>query len=257
MTAALIEVRGLSVAIGGRTVVSDVDFALGNGERLAVLGRNGAGKTTLLHTLAGLRKPLGGSIRLCGEQMSALAPRRIAQLRGVLLQQQIDAFPASVLETALVGRHPWLERWAWESAADARTARAALAAVGLADLEERDVHTLSGGERQRLALATLLTQEPQLALLDEPLSHLDLNHQIAVLQLLGQRARDAGMGMITVMHDVNLARRHADRALLLFGDGRVEQGPVADVLNATTLTQLYGHPLRRIDAGGSDYFIPE
>jgi iron complex transport system ATP-binding protein len=150
-----------------------------------------------------------------------------------------------------------MERWAWESTADARCARQALADVGLAGLEQRDVHTLSGGERQRLAVATLLTQAPRLALLDEPLSHLDLNHQIAVLDLLTRRARDTGMGIVMVMHDVNLARRYADRALLLFGDGCAQCGPVAEVLDAPTLSCLYGHPLRRIDAGGSDYFIPE
>jgi len=119
------------------------------------------------------------------------------------------------------------------------------------------VHTLSGGERQRLAVATLLTQAPRLALLDEPLSHLDLNHQIAVLDLLTRRARETGMGIVMVMHDVNLARRYADRALLLFGDGSAQCGPVTEVLDAPTLSRLYGHPLRRIDAGGSDYFIPE
>lgn len=258
MSGLRLEVKGLEVAIGGRTVVRGLDLVLRAGERLAVLGRNGAGKTTLLHTLAGLRKARRGSLRLCGEEMSALASRRIAQLRGVLLQQQLDAFPASVLETALIGRHPWLDRWTWESAADGQAARAALAAVGLAGLEERDVHTLSGGERQRLAVATLLTQAPQLALLDEPLSHLDLNHQIAVLDLLSRRAQEDGMTLVTVMHDINLARRHADRALLLFGDGSVEMGGVDEVCNADTLSRLYGHPLRRIDAGGGeDYFIPE
>ncbi len=257
MNDVLLEARDLAAAIGGRTLVSCLDLKLNAGERLAILGRNGAGKTTLLHTLAGLRAPPAGDVRLCGEAMSTLAPRRVAQLRGVLLQQQIDAFPASVLETALIGRHPWMERWAWESAADARAARQALAAVGLAELEQRDVHTLSGGERQRLALATLLTQAPRLALLDEPLSHLDLNHQIAVLKLLAGRARESGMGIIMVMHDVNLALRYADRALLLFGDGSSLLGPVGEVLDAPTLSRLYGHPLRRIDAGGSDYFIPE
>lgn len=253
---ALLEVSDLAAAIGGRTLVSGLDLRLDAGERLAILGRNGAGKTTLLHTLAGLRAPLAGNVFLCGEALSALSPRRIAQLRGVLLQQQLDAFPASVLETALIGRHPWLQRWSWEGAADERLARQALAAVGLDGFAARDVHTLSGGERQRLAVATLLTQEPRLALLDEPLSHLDLNHQIAVLDLFAARVRETDMGVVMVMHDVNLARRYADRALLLFGDGSVEAGPVAEVLSATTLSRLYGHPLRRIVADGEDYFIP-
>ena len=248
--------RGLAVAVGGRTVVRALDLEIGAGERLAILGRNGAGKTTLLHTLAGLRAPLVGDIRLCGEAMSALGPRRVAQLRGVLLQQQVDAFPSSVLETALIGRHPWLERWAWESAADARIALAALAAVDLAGFAARDVHTLSGGERQRLATATLLTQQPRLALLDEPLSHLDLNHQIAALQLLSRTAAEDGTALVMVMHDPGLAARYCDRALLVHGDGRVESGSAAAMLTAERLSALYQHPLRMIESDGQRCFLP-
>jgi iron complex transport system ATP-binding protein len=253
---ALLRVRGLAVAVGGRTVVRDLEFDIGAGERLAILGRNGAGKTTLLHTLAGLREPAAGSIELCGAPLALTPPRRVAQLRGVLLQQQVDAFPASVLETALIGRHPWLERWAWESAADARIARDALAAVDLGGFATRDVHTLSGGERQRLALATLLTQQPKLALLDEPLSHLDLNHQIAVLELLSRTTRAAGTALVMVMHDPGLAARYCERVLLLHGDGRVESGSVATMLTAERLSALYQHPLRMVESDGQRCFLP-
>jgi len=248
--------RGLAVAVAGRTVARDLDLDIGAGERLAILGRNGAGKTTLLHTLAGLREPAAGRIELCGAELTQTPPRRVAQLRGVLLQQQVDAFPSSVLETALIGRHPWLERWAWESAADARIARAALAAVDLAGFAARDVHTLSGGERQRLAIATLLTQQPRLALLDEPLSHLDLNHQIAVLALLSRTAAEAGTALVMVMHDPGLAARYCDRALLVHGDGRIESGTAAAMLTAERLSTLYQHPLRMIETEGQRCFLP-
>ena len=256
MNAPLLRARGLTVAIGGRTVVRDLDLEIAGGERLAILGRNGAGKTTLLHTLAGLREPASGSVDLCGEALARLGHRRIAQVRGVLLQQQVDAFPASVLQTALIGRHPWLERWAWESAADARIARDALAAVGLGDFAERDVQTLSGGERQRLAVATLLTQQPRLALLDEPLLHLDLNHQIAVLELLSRQMRETGMALAMVMHDPGLAARYCERVLLLHGDGQVEAGDVEDMLTAERLSALYQHPLRMVEADGQRCFLP-
>ena len=252
----LLTVRGLAVAVGGRTVVRGLDLELGAGERLAILGRNGAGKTTLLHTLAGLREPAAGRIDLCGADLAQTPPRLVAQLRGVLLQQQVDAFPASVLETALIGRHPWLKRWAWESAADARIARAALAAVDLAGFAARDVQTLSGGERQRLAIATLLTQQPRLALLDEPLSHLDLNHQIAALQLLSRTAEETGTALVMVMHDPGLAARYCDRALLVHGDGRVESGSAAAMLTAERLSALYQHPLRMVETDGQRCFLP-
>ena len=111
MSAIRLDVEGLAVEIGGQTLVRDLGFRLAAGERLAILGRNGAGKTTLLHSLAGLRAPSAGRIALCGDALPQLTPTQIAQRRGLLLQHQLDAFPASVLETALIGRHPWLGRW--------------------------------------------------------------------------------------------------------------------------------------------------
>jgi iron complex transport system ATP-binding protein len=256
MSAPLLSARQLSVRIGALRVVADLDLTVAAGERLAILGRNGAGKTTLLHTLAGLRPPSAGRIELEGTPMEALDGRQTAQLRGLLAQQQQDAFPSTVLETALVGRHPHLTRWDWEGARDERIAREALAAVGLEGINDRDIRTLSGGERQRLAIATLLAQQPRLALLDEPLAHLDLNHQVAVLELFARQAAVGGMGIVMVLHDVNLARRYADRALLLFGDGRSEAGPVERILTAEMLSALYGHPLREIRDGSGGHFVP-
>lgn len=252
----LLSVRDLDVNIGTVRVAADLGFDLEAGQRLAILGRNGTGKTTLLNTLAGLREAESGSIEICGERYATLGPRRAAQLRGLLPQGHIDAFQSTVLETALIGRHPHLGRWAWEGREDERIAREALAAVDLAGLGAREVHTLSGGERQRLAIAALLAQQPRLYLLDEPLAHLDLNHQIAVLDLLSRRAREDGVGIVMVLHDINLALRHADRALLLFGEGRTLEGPVEAVLTAESLSRLYGHPLRELRDGAARYFVP-
>lgn len=253
---ALLSVRDLDVNIGSVRVAAGLGFDLAAGARLAILGRNGTGKTTLLSTLAGLREAEAGAVALCGEEYAALGPRRAAQLRGLLPQGHLDAFQSTVLETALIGRHPHLGRWGWEGREDERIAREALAAVDLAGLGGREVHTLSGGERQRLAIAALLAQQPRLYLLDEPLAHLDLNHQIAVLELLSRRAREDGVGIVMVLHDINLALRHADRALLLFGEGRTLEGPVEAVLTAESLSRLYGHPLREMRDGGARYFIP-
>jgi len=253
---ALLSVRDLDVNIGSVRVAAGLGFDLAAGERLAILGRNGTGKTTLLSTLAGLREAEAGSVSLCGESYETLGPRRAAQLRGLLPQGHLDAFQSTVLETALIGRHPHVGRWAWEGKEDERIAREALAAVDLAGLGSREVHTLSGGERQRLAIAALLAQQPRLYLLDEPLAHLDLNHQIAVLELLSRRAREDGVGIVMVLHDINLALRHADRALLLFGEGRTLEGPVEAVLTAESLSRLYGHPLRELRDGGARHFVP-
>jgi len=253
---ALLNARNLAVSIGGKQVVRGLNLALQPGDRLVLLGRNGVGKTTLLHTLAGLRAPDSGEIELSGQTYAALGPRRAAQLRGLLPQHQGDAFAASVLETVLIGRHPHLSRWDWESTADEHLAREALAAVGLAELAARSIHTLSGGERQRVALATLLVQAPKLYLLDEPLAHLDLNHQIAVLELASRRAREGNAALAMVLHDVNLAAHFSDQALLLHGEGEHELGAGAAVLDAARLSRLYGHPLREIRDETRRWFVP-
>jgi iron complex transport system ATP-binding protein len=249
----ILSARDLAVSIGLHKVCLDLDLDLAPGSRLAILGRNGAGKSTLLSTLAGLRAPDAGTLRLAGRSYAEHGPRDAAKLRGWLGQDRSDPFASTVLEAVLTGRHPHLGRWAWESGADAGIARAALAAMGLAGFAAREMHTLSGGERQRVAIAALLAQEPRLYLLDEPLAHLDLNHQIATLDLLARRAREHGIALAMVLHDPNLALRYCDQVVLLYGDSRHRAGPAADILDAATLSDLYGHPLRRVE----NFFVPE
>ena len=257
MSPALLEARGLAVEVGGRRVVARLDLTLGGGERLAILGRNGAGKSTLMATLAGLRLPAAGEVCLGGTAVPRLSPRAAALRRAWLGQAQADPFGCTVLETALTGRHPHLGRWDWETTRDAEVARGALAAVGLAGMAQRQIHTLSGGERQRLAIATLLAQAAPLYLLDEPLSHLDLNHQMAVLELFAGAARDGGAGVVMVLHDPALAHRYCDRVLLIHGDGRTELGSADAVLTGPRLSDLYGYRLRQLDVDGRRCFVPE
>lgn len=257
MSVPLLEARQLHVEIGGKTVVDHLDLQLSAGESLAILGRNGAGKSTLLSTLAGLRAPGHGAVLLGGEDAGLLPPRQAALRRAWLGQFQSDPFGSTVLETALTGRHPHLGRWEWESSRDAEVTLGALRALGLEAMAARLVHTLSGGERQRLAIATLLTQASPLYLLDEPLAHLDLNHQMAVLELFARTARDCGAGVVMVLHDPGLAHRFCDRALLLFNDGHGELAAVDDILTAETLSKLYGYGLRQIEDRGRRCFIPE
>lgn len=257
MNTPLLEARQLAVEVGGRSIVSGLDLAVAAGERLAILGCNGAGKSTLLATLAGLRPPVAGRVAFGGDDAFRLPPRIAALRRAWLGQTPTDPFGSTVLETVLTGRHPHLGRWAWEGTRDLQLARGALQAVGLQLMETRQIHTLSGGERQRLSIATLLAQAAPLYLLDEPLSHLDLNHQMAVLELFAGTARDCGAGVIMVLHDPALAHRFCDRALLIYGDGRTESGPVDAILTAKTLSSLYGYGLRQLDDGGRRCFIPE
>jgi iron complex transport system ATP-binding protein len=252
---AILAARGLTVTIAGIVVCRDLDLSVEAGQCWAILGRNGAGKTTLLHTLAGLRAPAAGTIALDGRPLSMLSARETARIRGLLTQDDSDAFGATVLETAMIGRHPYLSRWQWEGAEDLRVAREALASMDIASSEQRDVRTLSGGERRRVALAALLTQQPRVMLLDEPSSHLDLAHQLAVLQRLAAIARDRRGASIMVLHDVNLARRFCNHVLML-DQGVAIAGLAEELLTAERLSKIYGVALKTLGQGEETFFVP-
>jgi iron complex transport system ATP-binding protein len=249
----MLSCNGLSVAVPGRTLVAGLDLALHGGNFLAVLGRNGSGKTLSLHSLAGLRPTSAGQVRLDGTELRSLSRRSIAQKLALLPQAADDAFPATVLETVLIGRHPHIGSFAWESDLDRRIARQALELVRLADFSERDIGTLSGGERRRVALAQVLTQQPKVYLLDEPTNHLDPQHQLDVLGLFRDRAR-AGAAVVASLHDVNLAVRYASHCLLLHGDGRWELGPTSSLLDEGRLSDLYATKMEAIRWRNRDIF---
>lgn len=246
--------RSLDVAVNGHYLVRALDFEVRGGEFIAVLGRNGVGKTLTMHTLAGLRTPSAGTVELDGHGLSTWAGRARARRLALLPQTTEDPFPSTVFDTALIGRHPHLPFWQWEGPEDHARARAALAAVGLAGLETRDVESLSGGERRRLAIATLLTQDTAVCLLDEPTNHLDPQHRNEVLELFRARAR-TGLLVIATLHDATLAARYADRVLLLHGDGRWQYGDVATTLTATHLSELYHVPVEELSSRGRRVFV--
>ena len=245
----------LDIQVGERTLCCGLGLELAPGQCWAVLGGNGSGKTTLLHTLGGLLPHSGGDIRLDNQPIATLPRRTIAQQLGLLLQESHDLFPTTVLETVLSGRHPHLGRWQHEGEEEFTLAREALAEMDLGKMEERMVQTLSGGERRRLAIATLLTQAPQLMLLDEPLNHLDLHHQQRLLSQLRQLAAE-GKTIVMVLHDPNQARRYCDQALLLYGDGEWESGACEELLTVDRLSRLYQHPMRMLQQGEERLFIP-
>lgn len=247
--------RRLTIGIAGRLFCRDLDLELRPGQCWALLGRNGAGKTTLLHTLAGLRAPLSGEIQVQGKDLRRLRRRTVARVLGLMAQDSTDPFPATVLATALAGRHPHLRSWQWEDAGQIRIALDALRVLGLEDLAQRSVQSLSGGERRRLALATLLTQDPSLALLDEPVNHLDVQQQMRVLRLLQDRCR-RGRSVLMVIHDVNLALRFCSHWMLLFDGGETLVGRREDAAQREHLERLYGHPMLEVGDGNRTWLFP-
>ncbi len=246
----------LTLRAGSRTLLGDFTHTFYPGEVWCIAGPNGAGKTTLISTLAGLVRPAKGHIELDGMQVNAWPLARLAQRRALMPQSSHDAFSASVLDIVLLNRFPHLAGWGWERDEDRAAAHAALDALGLADFAARDVLSLSGGERQRVALAAVLCQDAPLLLLDEPLSHLDLHHQIDCLEALSGWARGGGRTVMFSCHDLNLARRFATHALLLEGNGVAHAGRARDVLTPELASRAFGYPLVLIRDGDDEALIP-
>ncbi|VAW73391.1 hypothetical protein MNBD_GAMMA10-2716 [hydrothermal vent metagenome] len=254
---ASLQTQNLCVDISGKKVCENLQLNLKPGEIWGVLGRNGIGKTTLLHTLAGLRTASGGSIVLNQQDIQQMPRKAIAKKLGLLLQHVEDAFPVSVLETVVSGRHPHIANWQWESRTDYDQARTALEQVEMISFAQRQVNELSGGERQRVSIATLLTQDPDIFLLDEPNSHLDLKYQIQLLDILTEKARNQQKTIVMTLHDLNLAARYCDRVLLLTGDGDTLMGDTEALLTEKNLMKMYDYPIIRLNSAGRSAFIAQ
>jgi iron complex transport system ATP-binding protein len=251
---ALREAVGLQVQAGDRLLVDGLDLMLRRGEFLAVLGRNGAGKTLLLHTLAGLRPPAAGELRLLGEPLAA-RPRRDVARALALLPQDVEPMPgATVLEAVLTGRYAHQGPWGADDPRDHGLALDALQRLGIGAQAGRELATLSGGEQRRAGAAATLAQQAPVVLLDEPTNHLDPHHQLAVLDVFAAHARDGG-AVIASLHDPTLAGRYADRVLLLHGDGRWQCGPATQRLNAADLSALYLTEIIELQGGTRRVFV--
>ncbi|HEX4267127.1 MAG TPA: ABC transporter ATP-binding protein [Steroidobacteraceae bacterium] len=242
------------MSVGTRRLVADLSLEFAPGEFVAILGRNGTGKTLTLHTLLGLRKPQAGAVYLDGAAMEGLSRKTVALRLGLLAQDVEESFVTTALEAVLVGRHPHLKLWQWETAEDERLALEALTAVDLDGFAGRRTDTLSGGELRRVAVAALLAQEPAMFLLDEPSNHLDPAHQVGILGLFRELCA-AGRTVIATLHDPTVAARFADRVLLLHGDGRWAAGPARELLTAETLSELYQSPMLELEKDGRRIFV--
>lgn len=247
----------LRVAVDGRVLVERLSMTATAGQLWCVVGPNGAGKSTWLSVLAGLRSPDGGSVALDGVPLTDWPPLAMARRRAFLPQTLHDTFPITVYDAVMTGRHPHLARWEWEGDADARAVDAAVSALQLQSLAERDVRTLSGGERQRVAMAAVVAQEARVLLLDEPVAHLDLHQQVAVLRLLREGCRKQGWLVVLTVHDLNLARRFATHALLMDGAGHTTAGIAAEVLTPEHCARVLRTPIAEVANGRHTALIPD
>ncbi len=248
--------QSLDLSISGKDICRKLELDLKPGQFWGLLGPNGIGKTTLLKCMAGLITPDAGVVLLEQQAMDKLPRRAIARLLGMLQQHTVYIFDASVLETAMTGRHPHLGYWEREGAQDRQKALDAIRVVDLEGFESRSVTGLSGGEARRLAFASLLVQEPAILLLDEPTNHLDMKHQVRIMNQVELQVTTRLRSALVAMHDVNLAARYCSHILMLFGDGDWQAGPADELLNLKNLERLYQCPVEVLRTSKGSRFLP-
>jgi len=238
--AVLLAYAAADVGYAGVPVVRAAALSVRAGEFVGLVGPNGAGKSTLLRAITGDAELLGGTLSLSGTDASTLSSLQRARIVGVVPQQVTAAFALRSREFVAMGRHPYLARFAALSAHDDEVVDRVLALTDTARLADQLTDELSGGDLQRLALAQALAQEPSVLLLDEPTSHLDLNHQLQVLELVRSLASDHGMAVLAVFHDLDLASRYADR-IAVVADGHVGVADTPErIVTAGMLRGVFG-----------------
>lgn len=234
-----LEFHNASIGYGSRTIVQDASFSVTPGEFVGLVGPNGAGKSTLLRALTGGAVVRTGDVLWGGISLVRMAERERARIVGVVPQTQMATFSFTARAYVEMGRHAHLGRLASPDATDAAIIDDAMARTDTARLADQPVDELSGGDLQRLTLAQALAQQPRILLLDEPTSHLDLNHALQVLELVRALADD-GLTVLGVFHDLGLAARFADR-ISIVDDGRVTvPAAPSDALDAQVISDVFG-----------------
>ena len=216
----LLEVKNLKFGYGKELVLDGISFNVKKGEFLSIIGPNGSGKSTLLKALNNLYPSKTGEISLDGEDINILKKKDLAKKMALVLQDNTIEYEFTVEEIVLMGRHPHKGRFERENIEDHRIVDESLEMTNTLALKDRLVTEISGGERQRVMIAKALAQKPSLILLDEPTSHLDINHQLEILKLLKKMNKDKGTTIILVIHDINLGIRYSDRVIML-NEGKV------------------------------------
>lgn len=236
----MLSIENVVAGYANKVVLRDICLATAAGEFLGLIGPNGSGKTTLLRVISGVLAPSRGCVLLRGVNLQHIGRRELARTMAFLPQDLAVDFSFTVRDVTLMGRSPHLPRIGHEQRKDLEIAERAMELTGVAHLADRIITEISGGERQRVFIAMCLAQEPKLLVLDEPTNHLDIAHQLSALDLIRTLNRQAGMTVISVFHDLNLAAEYCQR-LVVLDRGRVEAlGPPEDVLTADMILRVYG-----------------
>ena len=231
--------KDVTAAYGSRVALDAASFSVEPGEVVGLLGPNGSGKTTAIRVASRALRPRRGRVLVAGEDPYRIPARRAARLAAVIPQEVVPAFEFTAREVVSMGRTPYLSTFGGGGPEDQRRVREAMVAAGIEQLGDRPLAELSGGEKQRVILAQALAQDAPVLLFDEPTTHLDLRHVVAVLETVRELAR-AGRAVLSVFHDLNLASSSCDRLVVLDGGGVVAQGTPEEVVTSTLLREVYG-----------------
>lgn len=255
----MLRARGVNAGYGSRHVLRDVDLDAHPGELLVLMGPNGCGKTTLLRAIAGSLSLRAGEISIAGNTIDSLAPNALARLVAVVPQAASLPDGFSAFDVVMMGRTPHLRLLQSEGRRDITIARRSMERTHCWELRDRRVNELSGGERQRVVLARALAQEPSLLLLDEPTSHLDIQHQVQAFSLVRDLCQDASLTAVAAVHDLTLAGMFADRMALMTDGSISATGAPSDVLTARAIEAAYGLAVHVIEhpATGRPIVVPD
>jgi iron complex transport system ATP-binding protein len=237
--APLLAAAGLTVAIGGKPIIRDVDLAIAAGDRIALVGPNGAGKSTLLRALTGMVAPSAGTVTLHGAPLASVERRTVARTLAVVPELQELPFGMPVTDVVALGRLPHEPPLTHLRPSDRAAVDAAIERVGITHLRERDVRVLSMGERQLVFIALALAQEAPILILDEPTVHLDIRHQVEVMRLLVD-LNERGTTVIAVLHDLAFAGHFFPRVAMLAGGRLVADGSAAATLDDDRIRTVFG-----------------
>ena len=236
----MLKAEHVSVKYGDLTIVDDLSFRLEEGQWLMLVGPNGAGKSTMVEAIS-QGAPYSGNIFLRGKNIRAYKPGQLARMVGVLAQKNAVGYDYSVEEVVGLGRYAYTSSFLSNRDEDGKAqVERALELAGLTGLRHASVLTLSGGELQRTFLAQVFAQNPQVLILDEPANHLDLIYQKHIFSLVKDWLRQPGRAVLSVVHDLSLARRYGTHALLLHGGKCIAQGRMREVLTPENLDKVYG-----------------
>jgi len=243
---AFLEAQDLSFGYGSRPVLNAASFGVEKGEFVALIGPNGSGKSTLIRLLTRLLTPESGEMLIGGKSIQKLGPRVLASCIAVVPQESVIDFDFTAFEVVLMGRAPHLRPLVQESRHDLDVAHEAMRMTDTTHLADRSIQKISGGERQRVIVARALAQETEALLLDEPTSHLDINHQVELLTLVHRLCREKQMAVLAVLHDLNLASTYADRILILYQGRIAADGPPEAVITQERILEVFGAHVRII-----------